>query len=178
MFNLLLQVMDHGKLTDNNGREADFRNVILVMTSNAGAEEASRRSIGFQHQDHRTDAMETIRKTFTPEFRNRLDGIIQFHALDLAVVRNVVDKFLIELQAQLDEKRVQLDVSDEAKSWLAEHGYDPDMGARPMSRLIQDKLKKPLAEMILFGDLADQGGTVRVTVDGDDLSLVSEVELA
>ncbi|MCM5704770.1 ATP-dependent Clp protease ATP-binding subunit ClpA [Larsenimonas salina] len=178
VFNLLLQVMDHGKLTDNNGREADFRNVIVIMTSNAGAEESSRRSIGFQTQDHRTDAMEVIRRTFTPEFRNRLDGIIQFHALDLAVVRNVVDKFLVELQAQLDEKRVQLDVSDEARSWLAEHGYDPEMGARPMARLIQDKLKKPLAEMILFGELADHGGTVHVTVDDEGLNLSSEVEVA
>ncbi|MGO2242127.1 MAG: ATP-dependent Clp protease ATP-binding subunit ClpA, partial [Halomonas sp.] len=135
VFNLLLQVMDHGRLTDNNGRQADFRHVILIMTSNAGAEQASRRSIGFQHQDHSTDAMEVIRRTFTPEFRNRLDGIIQFRALPVSVVRNVVDKFLIELQAQLDEKRVQMDVDDTARNWLADKGYDPDMGARPMARL-------------------------------------------
>ncbi len=171
VFNLLLQVMDHGKLTDNNGREADFRNVILVMTSNAGAELASRRSIGFQTQDHSTDAMETIRRTFTPEFRNRLDSIIQFRHLDLDIVRNVVDKFLVELQAQLDEKRVQLDVDEDARGWLAEHGYDPQMGARPMARLIQEKLKKPLAEMILFGDLADHGGTVHVTLEDGELQL-------
>lgn len=178
VFNILLQVMDNGKLTDNNGREADFRNVIVIMTSNAGAEEASRRSIGFQHQDHSTDAMEVIRKTFTPEFRNRLDGIIQFHGLDAQIVRNVVDKFLVELQAQLDEKRVQLDVNDEARTWLAEHGYDPAMGARPMARLIQEQLKKPLAEMILFGDLADQGGTVHVSVENDKLHIGSEAAVA
>ncbi|QEL11611.1 ATP-dependent Clp protease ATP-binding subunit ClpA [Kushneria phosphatilytica] len=178
VFNLLLQVMDHGRLTDNNGREADFRNVIVIMTSNAGAEQASRRSIGFQTQDHSTDAMEVIRRTFTPEFRNRLDSIIQFHHLDTEVVRSVVDKFLVELQAQLDEKRVQLDVDEEARAWLAEHGYDPEMGARPMARLLQEKLKKPLAEMILFGDLADNGGTVHVTVEGGELHLATEAEVA
>jgi ATP-dependent Clp protease ATP-binding subunit ClpA len=178
VFNLLLQVMDHGRLTDNNGREADFRNVILVMTSNAGAEQVARRSIGFKHQDHSTDAMEVIRKTFSPEFRNRLDGIIQFGALDLAVVRNVVDKFLVELQAQLDEKRVQLDVADEARDLLATLGYDPSMGARPMARVIQEKLKKPLAEMILFGDLSESGGIVHVTVDNGELHLETEAEMA
>ncbi|WP_083002201.1 ATP-dependent Clp protease ATP-binding subunit ClpA [Halomonas sp. GT] len=178
VFNLLLQVMDHGRLTDNNGREADFRHVILIMTSNAGAEQASRRSIGFQSQDHSTDAMEVIRRTFSPEFRNRLDGIIQFHALQTSVVRNVVDKFLIELQAQLDEKRVQLEVDDTARDWLAEKGYDPDMGARPMARLIQEKLKKPLAEMILFGELADQGGIVHVSLEEGELHLSTESEMA
>ncbi|PAU78030.1 ATP-dependent Clp protease ATP-binding subunit ClpA [Halomonas salipaludis] len=180
VFNLLLQVMDHGRLTDNNGREADFRHVILIMTSNAGAEQIARRSIGFQTQDHSTDGMEVIRKTFTPEFRNRLDGIIQFHGLMPEVVRNVVDKFLVELQAQLDEKRVQLDVDEAARSWLAEQGYDPEMGARPMARLIQDKLKKPLAEMILFGELSEHGGVVHVSIEeGDDeLRLETEAELA
>ncbi|UYG00971.1 MULTISPECIES: ATP-dependent Clp protease ATP-binding subunit ClpA [unclassified Halomonas] len=178
VFNLLLQVMDHGRLTDNNGREADFRHVILIMTSNAGAEQASRRSIGFQTQDHTTDAMEVIRRTFSPEFRNRLDGIIQFSALPMTVVRNVVDKFLIELQAQLDEKRVQLDVDDSARDWLADKGYDPDMGARPMARLIQEKLKKPLAEMILFGELAEHGGTVHVSLEEGELSLSTEAEMA
>ncbi|MBN8414148.1 ATP-dependent Clp protease ATP-binding subunit ClpA [Halomonas litopenaei] len=178
VFNLLLQVMDHGRLTDNNGREADFRHVILIMTSNAGVEIATRRSIGFQTQDHSTDAMEAIRKTFTPEFRNRLDGIIQFSALPKPVVRNVVDKFLVELQAQLDEKRVQLEVDDEARDWLATMGYDPDMGARPMARLIQEKLKKPLAEMILFGDLAEHGGVVHVSLESGELHLSTDVELA
>ncbi len=178
VFNLLLQVMDHGRLTDNNGREADFRHVILIMTSNAGVEQASRRSIGFQHQDHSTDAMEVIRKTFTPEFRNRLDGIIQFHSLPTSVVRNVVDKFLVELQAQLDEKRVQLDVDDAARDLLAEKGYDPDMGARPMARLIQEKLKKPLAEMILFGELSEHGGVVHVNVEEGELHLSTETEMA
>ncbi|CAM3454594.1 ATP-dependent Clp protease ATP-binding subunit ClpA [Halomonas lysinitropha] len=178
VFNLLLQVMDHGRLTDNNGREADFRHVILIMTSNAGVEQATRRSIGFQTQDHSTDAMEVIRKTFSPEFRNRLDGIIQFHALPTSVVRNVVDKFLVELQAQLDEKRVQLDVDEAARDWLAEMGYDPDMGARPMARLIQEKLKKPLAELILFGELAENGGVVHVSVEEGELQLSTESELA
>ncbi len=165
VFNLLLQVMDHGTLTDNNGRKADFRNVILIMTTNAGAEAISRRSIGFANQDHSTDGMEVIRKTFTPEFRNRLDGIIQFSALNFEMIRNVVDKFLVELQAQLDEKKVQLVLEDDAKNWLAENGYDPEMGARPMARLIQEKIKKPLAEIILFGDLAESGGEVHVTLD-------------
>ncbi|SDN59139.1 ATP-dependent Clp protease ATP-binding subunit ClpA [Vreelandella arcis] len=178
VFNLLLQVMDHGRLTDNNGREADFRHVIVIMTSNAGAEQAARRSIGFQSQDHSTDAMEVIRRTFSPEFRNRLDGIIQFHSLPVSVVRNVVDKFLIELQAQLDEKRVQLEVDDMARDWLADKGYDPDMGARPMARLIQDKLKKPLAEMILFGELAEQGGIVHVSLEEGELRLSTESEMA
>jgi ATP-dependent Clp protease ATP-binding subunit ClpA len=180
VFNLLLQVMDHGRLTDNNGREADFRHVVLIMTSNAGAEQISRRSIGFNPQDHSTDGMEVIRKTFSPEFRNRLDGIIPFSSLPAEVVRNVVDKFLVELQAQLDEKRVQLDVDEDARAWLAERGYDPEMGARPMARLIQEKLKKPLAEMILFGNLADQGGVVHVTLDeaSNELHLATEEELA
>ncbi|TVM06414.1 ATP-dependent Clp protease ATP-binding subunit ClpA [Vreelandella aquamarina] len=178
VFNLLLQVMDHGRLTDNNGREADFRHVIVIMTSNAGAEQASRRSIGFQTQDHSTDAMEVIRRTFSPEFRNRLDGIIQFSELATDVVRNVVDKFLIELQAQLDEKRVQLEVDEQARDWLAVQGYDPDMGARPMARLIQEKLKKPLAEMILFGELAEYGGIVHVSLGDNELHLSTEPEMA
>ncbi|MGO2131405.1 MAG: ATP-dependent Clp protease ATP-binding subunit ClpA [Halomonas sp.] len=178
VFNLLLQVMDSGRLTDNNGRQADFRHVILIMTSNAGAERASRRSIGFQTQDHSTDVMEVILKTFTPEFRNRLDGIIQFDALPPAVVRSVVDKFLVELQAQLDEKRVQMDVDDDARAWLAERGYDPDMGARPLARLIQEQLKKPLAEMILFGDLSENGGQVHITAQDDELHLETQPELA
>lgn len=170
VFNLLLQVMDHGTLTDNNGRKADFRHVILVMTTNAGAEEMSRRSIGFSFQDHTTDGMEVITKMFTPEFRNRLDGIIQFEPLAPATITHVVDKFLVELQAQLDDKRVLLEVDDDAKTWLAVHGYDMKMGARPMARLIQEQLKKPLAEEILFGDLAESGGTVFVTVEDEKLS--------
>ncbi|PSL13038.1 ATP-dependent Clp protease ATP-binding subunit ClpA [Marinobacterium halophilum] len=167
VFNLLLQVMDNGTLTDNNGRKADFRNVILVMTTNAGAEALSRPSIGFTSQDHSTDAMEALKKLFTPEFRNRLDAVIQFKALTLEIVKGVVDKFLTELQAQLDEKRVVLNVDDEARLWLAEHGYDEKMGARPMQRLIQEKLKKPLAEMILFGELAESGGEVDISVGAD-----------
>ncbi|SEF78958.1 ATP-dependent Clp protease ATP-binding subunit ClpA [Marinobacterium lutimaris] len=172
VFNLLLQVMDNGTLTDNNGRKADFRNVILVMTTNAGAEQMSRPSIGFTHQDHSTDGMEAIKRLFTPEFRNRLDSIIQFKPLSIDVVKGVVDKFLTELQAQLDEKRVVLNVDEDARTWLAEHGYDEQMGARPMQRLIQEKIKKPLAEMILFGDLADGGGEVDIRVgDGGEIEL-------
>ncbi len=174
VFNLLLQVMDNGTLTDNNGRKADFRNVILVMTTNAGAEAQSRPSIGFTTQDHSTDAMEALKRLFTPEFRNRLDAVIQFKPLTLEIVKGVVDKFLTELQAQLDEKRVVLHVSDEARLWLAEHGYDEKMGARPMQRLIQDQLKKPLAEMILFGELAESGGEVDIGV-GEDGKLELEV---
>lgn len=169
VFNLLLQVMDHGTLTDNNGRKADFRNVVLIMTSNAGAEVISRRSIGFTEQDHRSDGMEAVNKMFTPEFRNRLDSIVQFDALSQDVVLTVVDKFLVQLQAQLDDKSVLLEVDDDARQWLLNKGYDPLMGARPMGRVIQEHLKKPLAEMVLFGELSDKGGTVNVSVDNDVL---------
>ncbi|PAV47464.1 ATP-dependent Clp protease ATP-binding subunit ClpA [Pseudomonas sp. HAR-UPW-AIA-41] len=176
VFNLLLQVMDHGTLTDNNGRKADFRSVILIMTTNAGAETASRASIGFTLQDHSSDAMEVIKKSFTPEFRNRLDSIIQFGRLSHEVIKSVVDKFLTELQAQLEDKHVQLLVSDAAKGWLAERGYDAMMGARPMARLIQDKIKRPLAEQILFGELADHGGVVHVELQDGELSFAIETE--
>ena len=170
VFNLLLQVMDHGSLTDNNGRTADFRNIILIMTTNAGAQEMARNSIGFTHQDHSTDGMEMLKKMFTPEFRNRLDSIIQFHSLPREVIKTVADKFLVEIQVQLDDKRVTLDVSDEALEWLVDHGYDEQMGARPMQRLIQNKIKKELAEDILFGRLA-KGGEVHVTVEEGELVL-------
>lgn len=170
VFNLLLQVMDHGTLTDNNGRKADFRHVILVMTTNAGAELISRRSMGFSEQDNSTDGIEAINKMFTPEFRNRLDGIIQFAPLAKSSITYVVDKFLTELQAQLDDKQVVLHVDNEAKRWLGERGYDANMGARPMARLIQDAIKKPLAEQILFGDLSESGGDVFVTVKDDEIS--------
>jgi ATP-dependent Clp protease ATP-binding subunit ClpA len=174
VFNLLLQVMDHGTLTDNNGRKADFRNVVLVMTTNAGAMETSRASIGFTQQDHSTDGTEVLKKMFTPEFRNRLDATIQFQPLGTDVIKTVVDKFLTELQAQLDEKKVTLVVDDDARDWLAREGYDEKMGARPMQRLIQEKIKRPLAEDILFGDLSANGGTARVSVR--DGSLAIEVE--
>lgn len=171
VFNILLQVMDSAALTDNNGRKADFRNVILIMTTNAGAEILNKRSIGFTEQDQSTDGLEAIKKLFTPEFRNRLDGIVQFNALTPEVILGVVDKFLVELQAQLDEKAVVLDVDDQARHWLAEKGYDKNMGARPMARLIQEQIKKPLAEQLLFGDLANGGGQVRITVGEKDLVL-------
>lgn len=167
VFNLLLQVMDHGSLTDNNGRKSSFRNVILVMTTNVGADAMSRASIGFTAQDHSGDNTDAMKRTFTPEFRNRLDAIIQFNPLSTSVITSVVDKFLVELQAQLDDKKVQLEVADDVLEYFAHKGYDKLMGARPMQRIIQDELKKPLAEMILFGELAD-GGTVHVTLGKDD----------
>ncbi|WP_018403024.1 ATP-dependent Clp protease ATP-binding subunit ClpA [Marinobacter gelidimuriae] len=178
VFNLLLQVMDHGTLTDNNGRKADFRHVILVMTTNAGAESMARRSMGFSEQNHRSDGMEIISKTFTPEFRNRLDGIIQFADLQRQTITHVVDKFLTELQAQLDDKHVVLHVDEPSKLWLADKGYDVAMGARPMSRLIQDKIKRPLAEQILFGRLAEKGGEVFVRLENDELVFEYESEPA
>ncbi len=171
VFNLLLQVMDHGTLTDNNGRKADFRNVVLIMTTNAGAQEMDRTSIGFVEQDNTSDGMEVIKRMFTPEFRNRLDAIVQFGALPMEVVKTVADKFLTELQAQLDDKRVTLEVEDEALEWLAREGYDEKMGARPMQRLIQEKVKKQLAEDLLFGELSKSGGTVHISVQDGELSV-------
>jgi ATP-dependent Clp protease ATP-binding subunit ClpA len=175
VFNLLLQVMDHGSLTDNNGRHADFRNVILVMTTNAGAEEQSRRSIGFTPQDQSSDAIEVIRKQFTPEFRNRIDAIIQFNGLAPEVIQRVAEKFIRDLRHQLAEKRVTLEVSDAARGWLAEQGYDPKMGARPMARLIQDKLKRPLADELLFGKLSN-GGHVAVDLDDTGEALAFHID--
>ncbi len=171
VFNLLLQVMDHGTLTDNNGRKADFRNVILVMTTNAGAESISRSTMGFTVQDNSEDGMEALNKVFTPEFRNRMDAIISFKPLDKSIILNVVDKFIIELEAQLEEKQVSIDFNAEAKAWLAEHGFDAKMGARPMARLINEAIKKKLADEILFGALS-RGGRVRVKLndEGDELA--------
>jgi ATP-dependent Clp protease ATP-binding subunit ClpA len=174
VFNLLLQVMDHGTLTDNNGRKADFRNVILIMTTNAGAELMSRASMGFADQNHQTDGMEAIKKMFTPEFRNRLDSIVQFGELTMEVIKTVVDKFLVQLQSQLDEKKVFLDVDDDAREWLATNGYDAKMGARPMDRLIQEKIKKPLAEEVLFGGLSEKGGTVFISVEDNELIVATD----
>ena len=171
VFNILLQVMDHGTLTDNNGRKADFRNVVLVMTTNAGAHDMSRASMGFNIQDHTSDGAEIIKKTFSPEFRNRLDAIIPFNPLSIEVIKTVVDKFLVELQAQLDEKKVQLEVSEKARDWIADKGYDKTMGARPMQRLIQENIKKPLAEELLFGQFSSKGGVVYVDQKEDGLSL-------
>ena len=174
VFNLLLQVMDHGTLTDNNGRKADFRNVVLVMTTNAGAQEMSRASIGFTHQDHSTDGMEIIKKSFTPEFRNRLDAIIQFASLDNYSVKRVVDKLVVELESKLSSNNVTLELDDAARDWIAERGYDEKMGARPMARIIQEHIKRPLAEELLFGTLAD-GGHVRISVGDDgELELLAE----
>ncbi|MFQ6005999.1 MAG: ATP-dependent Clp protease ATP-binding subunit ClpA [Woeseia sp.] len=174
VFNLLLQVMDHGTLTDNNGREADFRNIVLVMTTNAGAQEMSRASIGFTQQDHSSDGMAIIKKSFTPEFRNRLDAIIQFASLDSRSIARVVDKLVVELEGKLGNNNVTLELDDAARNWIAERGYDPKMGARPMARVIQEHIKRPLAEELLFGNLAD-GGHVRICVGADgDLELKAE----
>ena len=166
VFNLLLQVMDHGTLTDNNGRKADFRNVVIVMTTNAGAQEMSRASIGFTQQDHSADGMAIIKKAFTPEFRNRLDAIIQFASLDALSVKRVVDKLVVELEAKLGDNNVTLELDDDAREWIAARGYDPKMGARPMARIIQENIKRPLAEELLFGTLAD-GGHVRIGIGED-----------
>ena len=174
VFNLLLQVMDHGTLTDNNGRKADFRNVILVMTTNAGAQEMSRASIGFTKQDHSADGLEILKKSFSPEFRNRLDAIIQFAALDTDSIMRVVDKLVVELEAKLGNNNVTLELDDDAREWISERGYDPKMGARPMARIIQEHIKRPLAEELLFGNL-ENGGHEKITVGKDgDLELIAE----
>jgi ATP-dependent Clp protease ATP-binding subunit ClpA len=185
VFNLLLQVMDHGMLTDNNGRKTDFRNVILVMTTNAGAEEMARSSIGFTKQDHSSDGSEAIKKLFTPEFRNRLDAIINFKGLDKSTIFHVVDKFIVELEMQLEEKNVVITVDESAREWLAEHGYDPAMGARPMARVIQENIKRPLADEILFGKLMKGGevtvsqrdGKLALTIQGEDESTEDPAEV-
>jgi ATP-dependent Clp protease ATP-binding subunit ClpA len=166
VFNLLLQVMDHGTLTDNNGRKADFRNIIIVMTTNAGAQEMSRTSIGFTRQDHASDGMVALTRLFSPEFRNRLDAIIQFKPLGREAILRVVDKMVMELEAALERSDVTVELAPEARDWLAEKGYDPAMGARPMARVIQESIKRPLAEQLLFGDLAN-GGHVRIVLNED-----------
>ena len=170
VFNLLLQVMDHGTLTDTNGRKTDFRNVIIVMTTNAGADRISRASVGFTQQDHQSDAMEVIKRTFSPEFRNRLDAIIEFNSLTPVTIQNVVDKFLVELQAQLDNKKVTMDIDESARLWLGTNGYDKLMGARPMARIIQEKIKKPLAEELLFGKL-EHGGHIIISERNNSLHI-------
>jgi ATP-dependent Clp protease ATP-binding subunit ClpA len=175
IFNILLQVMDRGVLTDTNGREANFKNVILVMTTNAGAAQSARRSIGFTKQDHSSDAMEVIRRSFSPEFRNRLDAVVQFQALGMDHILRVVDKFLIELETQLHEKNVSLSATPTARDWLAQHGFDPLMGARPMARVIQDRIKRPLADELLFGKLVN-GGRVSVDVKDGELVVESQAE--
>jgi len=174
VFNLLLQVMDHGTLTDNNGRKADFRHVIIVMTTNAGAIDMARTTIGFTQSDTAPDGMEAIRRMFSPEFRNRLDAVVQFAPLAASTIERVVDKLIVEVEAQLEQKGVQLSIDDDARHWIAQKGYDPKMGARPMARVIQERIKRPLAEELLFGRLAG-GGTVRVSLakDGDGLTLES-----
>jgi len=173
VFNLLLQVMDHGTLTDNNGRKADFRHVIIVMTTNAGAADMARMPIGFTASDTTSDGMEAIKKLFSPEFRNRLDAVIQFGGLDEATIERVVEKLLVEIETQLESKRVALQLDDASRRWIAQKGYDPKMGARPMARVIQEHIKRPLAEELLFGKLVG-GGTVRASVKADGSGLELE----
>jgi ATP-dependent Clp protease ATP-binding subunit ClpA len=175
VFNLLLQVMDHGTLTDNNGRKADFRHVIIVMTTNEGAREMSRTSIGFVASDNKSDGVQALNRLFSPEFRNRIDATIQFAPLSQATIERVVDKLLLEAEAQLETKGVSLSVDDAARAWISTKGYDPKMGARPMARLIQEQLKRPLAEELLFGKLVG-GGQVRVSVTADGSALKIDCE--
>jgi len=170
IFNILLQVMDNGKLTDANGREVDFRNVILIMTSNVGARSVQRSSIGFSEQDHALDYDSELKKAFAPEFRNRLSEIIYFNSLDKETIVFVVNKFLFDLESVLEEKNVSLIVSDKARDWFANHGYDSQMGARPMGRLIEKEIRKPLADELLFGKLIN-GGEVKVDVVKNKLKI-------
>jgi ATP-dependent Clp protease ATP-binding subunit ClpA len=166
LFNVLLQIMDHGKLTDHNGKTVDFRNTILIMTTNAGAADMDRAPIGFGREKREGEDTEAVNRLFAPEFRNRLDAIVAFASLPAEVVQRVVDKFVLQLEAQLADRNVTIELSEEARSWLAEKGYDPRMGARPLARLIQETIKKPLAEEVLFGKLVS-GGAVRVILEGE-----------
>jgi len=177
VFNILLQVMDHGTLTDNNGRKADFRNIILVMTTNAGAAQTSRESVGFTQQDHSVDDLKEIEKLFTPEFRNRIDSIVRFAPLSKAVISKIVDKELLQIEGQLLNKNVVLRVDEKAREWLAENGYDEKMGARPLGRLMQEEIKRGLADELLFGSLVD-GGEVDISVEDGRLSFVTKGQKA
>jgi ATP-dependent Clp protease ATP-binding subunit ClpA len=181
VFNLLLQVMDYGSLTDNNGRVADFHHVILIMTTNAGATDLEHMKMGFTESANGNDDMEAIKHLFAPEFRNRLDAVISFKQLTQDTLEHIVDKFIIELEAQLEQKHVRLKIDADSRRFLAVHGFDPKMGARPMSRLIQEQIKKPLAEELLFGRLTT-GGSVNIEVKDDKLQLnikgVEKVEVS
>ena len=168
LFNVLLQIMDHGKLTDHNGKKVDFRNVILIMTTNAGASDAAKDAIGFGRAKRDGEDEEAIKRLFTPEFRNRLDAVITFSGLPIKVIHQVVQKFILQLEAQLSDRNVTFELSDEAIEWLAKRGYDDNFGARPLARTIQESIKKPLADEILFGKLA-KGGVVKISVEGDKL---------
>jgi ATP-dependent Clp protease ATP-binding subunit ClpA len=171
LFNILLQVMDHATLTDNTGRRADFRNVILIMTTNAGARELMAQPLGFAASKSGDPAKKPLERLFSPEFRNRLDAIVRFDTLSTETIKQIVEKQINELRAALRPKQVSLELSEAARDWLAEYGYHRDFGARPMSRLIDDKLRKPLAEAMLFGDLADGGGVALVDVAEGEITL-------
>jgi ATP-dependent Clp protease ATP-binding subunit ClpA len=167
LYNILLQIMDHGKLTDHNGKQIDFRNVIMIMTTNAGAADMAKPAFGFAKTRREGEDLEAINRLFAPEFRNRLDAIVPFGHLPVEVIRQVVDKFIAQLEAQLGDRNVTIELTDEARSWLVENGYDEMMGARPMARVIQQHIKTPLADEVLFGRLKN-GGTVRVVVTRDE----------
>jgi ATP-dependent Clp protease ATP-binding subunit ClpA len=167
LFNVLLQIMDHGKLTDHNGKQVDFRNVILIMTTNAGASDLAKQAFGFTQSKRQGDDLEAINRLFAPEFRNRLDAIVTFAHLSPEVIKQVVEKFVLQLEAQLGDRNVTIELSEEASRWLIANGYDELMGARPMARVIQEHIKKPLADEVLFGQLKS-GGHVRVIVDKDE----------
>jgi ATP-dependent Clp protease ATP-binding subunit ClpA len=173
VYNILLQVMDHGKLTDHNGRTVDFRNVILIMTSNAGASEQAKSAIGFGRDRREGEDTAAIERTFTPEFRNRLDAVVSFAPLSRDVILKVVDKFVLQLEAQLIDRNVHIELTPQAANWLAEKGYDDKMGARPLGRVIQEHIKKPLAEELLFGKLT-KGGVAKVSVKNGDLVISVE----
>jgi len=168
IYNVLLKVMDYGTLTENNGRKADFCNVVIIMTTNAGAEAMSKPALGFTQSKKTGDEMADIKRLFSPEFRNRLDATISFKMLDEQIIMQVVDKFLMQLEHQLSDKKVEIHFTDALRSFLAKHGFDPLMGARPMARLIQDTIRKALADELLFGRLAN-GGEVTVTVNEEDI---------
>ena len=175
IYNILLQVMDYGKLTDNNGKTIDFRNVILIMTTNAGAAELAKAPVGFEREIRVDEDSDAINKMFSPEFRNRLDAIVPFKALKPETVAKVVDKFMAQLEAQLSEKNVTIQLTDDAREHLAKEGYDPAMGARPLARVIQEQIKKPLAEELLFGKLVN-GGIVKIDYKKDELKFTIKPE--
>jgi ATP-dependent Clp protease ATP-binding subunit ClpA len=167
LFNILLQIMDHGKLTDHSGKAIDFRNVILIMTTNAGAQDLARAAFGFHKSTREGDDREAIDRLFAPEFRNRLDAIVPFSRLPESVIARVVDKFILQLEAQLSDRNVTIELTDESRAWLVKNGYDEAMGARPMARVIQTQIKTPLADEVLFGRLKS-GGVVKVVVTADE----------
>ena len=173
IFNILLQVMDAGILTDNNGRKADFRNCVLIMTTNVGAQLLTKRNIGFNEQSNQSDAMESLKRLFSPEFRNRLDEIIEFNSLDIEVILSVADKFMTKLQAQLDERNIEIVYKKDLLKWIAEKSFNKEMGARPMERFITDNIKKPLVDKILDKNLKE-GGVINISIKSGKISFIKK----